>query len=69
VTCDLASGLLLVLARNQSRHLEPLEEAHLIERLIEDHGKTGVEVAQALGRDPSWVSRRLEMLRTLPEPV
>ncbi len=69
VSCDLASGLLLVLARNQSRHLEPLEEAHLIERLITDHGKTGVEVAQALGRDPSWVSRRLEMLRALPEPV
>jgi len=69
VACDLANGLLMLLARNQSRQWEPLEEAELIRQLIDDHGMSGVEVARAVGKDPSWVSRRLTLLMDLPIPV
>ena len=69
VSCDMTTGLLLALARNQDRHKGPLEEANLIARLVNDHGKSQGEVARALGRDPSWVSCRLKLLTGLPEPV
>lgn len=69
VTGDMATGLLMVLAKNQGRQWEPLEEAQLIQELIEVHGKTQQEVAVSLGKGPSWVSRRLGLLKALPEEV
>jgi len=69
VTCDLGKGLLMVLARNQGRQWEPLEEAEVIRQVICDHQMTRQEVARALGKAPSWVSRRLAMLTDLPEAV
>jgi ParB/RepB/Spo0J family partition protein len=43
-----------------------LEDGWLVATLLE-HGKSQVEVAIALGRSPAWVSRRLALVRTLPE--
>ena len=59
----------MMLARNQGRQWEPLEEAEVIRQLVYDHKQTRQEVARALGKDPSWVSRRLALLTDLPEPV
>ena len=59
--CDVATGLLRVLARESNRKREPLEEAGLIQELI-DLGISKTEIAQRLGRSASWVSRRLKLL-------
>ena len=62
--CDVATGLLQVLARESNRKREPLEEAGLIQELI-DRGKTRAEIARSLGRSVSWVSRRLKLLEEI----
>jgi len=59
--CDVATGLLRVLARESNRKREPLEEAGLIQELI-DLDISKAEVAKRLGRSASWVSRRLKLL-------
>ena len=68
-SCDVATGLLRVLAAGQARKWEPLEEGYLIQELTEDGGMTLKEVAMSLGRDISWVSRRLAMITELSEVV
>lgn len=50
------------------RQRTPLEEGWLVAALL-DHGKTPEDVAIALGKSRSWVSRRLALVRTLPESV
>jgi len=50
-----------VLARESNRKREPLEEAGLIQELI-DLDISKAEVAKRLGRSASWVSRRLKLL-------
>lgn len=45
-----------------------LEEGWLVAALL-DHGKSPPDVALALGKSPSWVSRRLALVRTLPDTV
>lgn len=46
-----------------------LEEAWLLRELIEGHGKSMEELATVLGRSVSWVSRRLALVRVLPDSV
>ena len=46
-----------------------LEEAWLVRELIEGHGKNQVQLAACLQRSVSWVSRRLSLVRVLPESV
>jgi len=46
-----------------------LEEAWLVRELVERHGKSLRELGADLGRSASWVSRRLALLRDLPEEV
>jgi hypothetical protein len=46
-----------------------LEEAWLLRELIEGHGKSMDELATVLGRSVSWVSRRLALVRVLPDAV
>jgi ParB/RepB/Spo0J family partition protein len=43
-----------------------LEEGWLVATLLE-HGKTQIDVAFALGKSAAWVSRRLALVRTLPD--
>lgn len=43
-----------------------LEEGWLVAALLE-HGKAQADVALALGKSTAWVSRRLGLVRTLPE--
>jgi ParB/RepB/Spo0J family partition protein len=46
-----------------------LEDAWLVAELLEGHGLAQVQIARCLGRSESWISRRLALLRVLPEPA
>lgn len=46
-----------------------LEEAWLLQELVEGHARTQVMLARELGRTKSWVSRRLALVRVLPDEV
>lgn len=67
--CELATGLLKLLARSQGRCWWPLEEAALIRELIERFGHSQRDIARDSARDVSWVSRRLALIDSLPEAV
>ena len=67
--CDLAQALLRVLARANTRPFAALEEALLLRELVHGQGLSEREVARRSGRDVSWVSRRLELVRALPDAL
>jgi ParB family chromosome partitioning protein len=60
-------ALLACLARAPDRPWEAIEEAALIEELARRHPLQAI--AEQLGRDVSWVSRRLSLIKTLPEDL
>jgi ParB/RepB/Spo0J family partition protein len=64
----LSEALLQVMAQHQGRRVQAIEEAWLIAGLL-DEGMSQATVAAGLGKDKSWVSRRLALVRELPEPV
>jgi len=66
-SCDLATGVLDVMARTQSRTFAAIEEALLVRELVQGLGLSQHEVARRCGRDVSWVSRRLQLLSGLPD--
>lgn len=68
-SCDLAQGLLDVLARSQSRPLAALEEALLLRELVSSLQLSQREVARRSGHDVSWVQRRLQLLVALPDSL
>lgn len=67
--CDLAEGLLGVLARAKNRAFGTIEEALLLRELTQGFGLSQLEVARRCGRDDSWVNRRLQLLSSLPDAV
>ncbi|MES9906188.1 MAG: hypothetical protein ABW168_26350, partial [Sedimenticola sp.] len=60
-------ALLLCLARGSERGLEAIEEAALLHSLSDRFSLR--ELAQRIGRDVSWVSRRLTLFKALPEEL
>ena len=63
------SALAMALIENiQREDLNPLEEAHGIERLVKEFGLTHEEAAQAVGRSRSATSNLLRLLN-LPKPI
>jgi ParB/RepB/Spo0J family partition protein len=46
-----------------------IEDGWLLRELAETHGKSQQELATELHRSASWVSRRLALVKILPEPV
>ncbi len=60
-------ALLLCLARGPERAWEVIEEAALLQELATRHSLR--EIAQQIGRDVSWVSRRLSLFKDLPEDL
>jgi len=60
-------ALLLCLARGPERAWEAIEEAALLQELATRHSLR--EIAQQIGRDVSWVSRRLNLFNNLPEEL
>lgn len=56
--------LVLALIENVQRaELTPLEEAEAYARLRDEHGLAQVEIAQAMGKDPSVISNTLRLLQ------
>jgi ParB family chromosome partitioning protein len=60
-------ALMACLGRAADRAWEAIEEAGLIEELARRH--TLEAIAAKLGRDVSWVSRRLSLIKALPEDL
>jgi ParB/RepB/Spo0J family partition protein len=60
-------ALLACLARGPERAWAAIEEAALIEELSNRHSLH--TIARRLGRDVSWVSRRLGLIKALPEEL
>ena len=65
--CSVDDALLLCLARGGERAWQAIEEAALICELSQRHSLR--EIATALERDVSWVSRRLSLFQALPEDL
>lgn len=60
-----AAKLALVAANAPHQGLTDLEEAWVVRSLCREHGMTQLEVGRALGRDKSWVCRRLMLAERL----
>jgi ParB/RepB/Spo0J family partition protein len=55
---------------NQSgRSINEMEEALVLQSLYREDGLTQIEIAALLGRDKSWVSRRIALMERLSEEV
>lgn len=66
-SCDVSEALLALLTTHQARTWETLEEALLLRELQTQHRLSQNSIAARIGRDPSWVSRRLSLLAALSE--
>jgi len=67
--CDETTGLLRVLGNAQSHPWASVEEARTIRILIEQHGRSQSEIARQVGRNVSWVNRRLSMIDSISDKV
>lgn len=64
-----ADMLAMVLSKSQERQWESVEQGFLIRDLTSRFEWSTAQVARRLGRDPSWISRRLALVNDLPEEV
>ena len=62
-------ALIHVLAKSGERKWDVFEEAGLIKELHTQHQLSQRRIAEQLGKDQSWVSRRLALLDTLDEEI
>jgi len=62
-------SLLTLLTKSDDRQLEPVEQAALIQELHNRFSYSFAEIARCLGKDKSWVKRRLDLVDSLPEEV
>jgi len=62
-------ALVHVLAKTDERKWDVFEEAGLIRELYMQHQLPQRKIAALLGKNQSWVSRRLALLNTLPEEI
>jgi len=64
-----ADSLFVMLAKNNDRQWEVIEQAGLIQELHSRFTYSFGEIARRLGRDKSWVKRRLDLIDSLPEEI
>ena len=64
-----AEALVLAHRLDNGRERTALEEGWLLRELCDRHGLAQAELARRLDRTPSWVSRRLALVKALPESV
>jgi len=64
-----AQALVIGYRLDTGRRRTALEEGWLIRELVETHGRKLLSVGVELGRGKSWASRRLGLVRDLPERV
>ena len=62
-------ALIMVIVNNLGRRWKPLEQACLIRELQDRHKLPQVKIASMLGRNRSWVSRRISLVSSLPEEI
>jgi ParB family chromosome partitioning protein len=67
--CGEMEALVAVLIREQERRWEALEEASIIRELHDRHELSQEGIARLLGKDKSWVCRRLSLLSALPDEI
>lgn len=64
---DEVAALCLAHRLRETRQRSALEQGWLLHELITRHGLSQAELSVLLGHSPSWVSRRLALVRDLPE--
>jgi len=64
-----AKALVCMLAENDSRQWEVIEQAQLLCELMNRFELSLATVAGMMGKHKSWVKRRLDLVRALPEEV
>jgi ParB-like chromosome segregation protein Spo0J len=70
IEVDEASAKAAIIGLNSLvRRINELEEAWVVHALVREDGWSQLATAQLLGRDKSWVCRRLAMLEKLSESV
>lgn len=67
--CKEAEALVQVFMRTQERQWDALEQAYMIKELQERHQLSQGRIADLMGKDKSWVSRRVSLLQVLPEDI
>jgi ParB family chromosome partitioning protein len=67
--CGEDQALLRVLSAGCAQRWDAFEQAALIRELTCCHKMSQAQVARLLGRNPSWVARRLSILEALPQEV
>ena len=66
---SLAQGLLSFFAHHGHRSMEAIEEGLLLQELTQSHGMSQRDVARQIGRDVSWVNRRITLVTSLPDSL
>ena len=64
--CDAMEALLAIIKMHSGRALEVFEEALLLKELHTKHDLSQNALSRHIGRDPSWVNRRLALIEFLP---
>lgn len=64
-SCDTATALLFLMIGTQQRPWEAIEQGQLLEILNKEYGISQVEIAKGIGRDVSWVNRRLALVQDI----
>ena len=67
--CSATKAVVQIITRNQKRHWEAVEEAMLLRELRDGHQLSQREISRILGRNQSWVARRLSLLDDLTEGI
>lgn len=65
--CTEEEALLRLLVRSRDRKWEAFEEAGLLREILKGSDLSQARLAALLGKDPSWVARRLQLLDLLHE--
>ena len=63
------AALLTLLARNNDRQWEVIEEAAMLYELHSRFSCSFGEIGEKIGKDKSWVKRRVDLLTDLPEEI
>ncbi len=66
---DEAGALFVLLAKNNDRQWESIEQAAIIQELRSRFSYSFAEIGRRLGRNKSWVKRRLDLTNSLPEEI
>ena len=66
---DAQTSEISIIENVQRQDLNPIEEARAYERLIRDFGHTQEELAEKIGRSPSYISNLLRLLNLSPKVI